>query len=237
MPTCLLEVSYSQPRRSLQCVARDYIQGAKDAIRCVIGLDTPYPMRKVRSRSSLATMLIWRTSAYRCHSLSLRKRNSPSDCVKFYPRDFLPSDILPKGSNSSALFEIQLASVDLLVRDAEARATAAELAPNPISPPSTPKVFRKKNMPSSVDGMCQPCVYATPVKARGSAHIAPITRTLTHKHDPSPLDAVMADAGLWTPPNSQTRSDSTSCGTLAPCNNDGSPSRRSPRIRRFKEML
>lgn len=174
---------------------------------------------------------------YPCQSLNTRKRSMLTDSVKFYPTDFVPSAVLPRGSSVSALFEISLATIGSLVSDAGDRATAAERASPPITPPSTPRVFRKKHLSSGTERLCQPHIYSTPVKARNGPPTAPFTPVSTQKYSSTPQDAVMNEAGLWTPPSSQTKSGSMDSNAACLLARDVTPLRRSPRVRRFKHMI
>jgi hypothetical protein len=52
-PGVVMEVSYSQKRKDLQALARDYIRGSEASIQVVIGIDLEYTGRK-------ATLTVWR---------------------------------------------------------------------------------------------------------------------------------------------------------------------------------
>lgn len=151
MPSLVLEVGYSQQRKSLADLAESYIVDSQHAIRCVVTLDIPYASAR-RAGDRTATVSVWRPA---------RETNQQGEDVGTCRQDVVSVPFRDKDGNACD-GALELAIHDLLppsvLTDATppdqlnipfsalaAFLTAAETKPSPTQPTrGAPTKWRKR---------------------------------------------------------------------------------------------
>ncbi|KAK3047584.1 hypothetical protein LTR09_010968 [Extremus antarcticus] len=146
LPSLVLEVAYSQTYEELEKLAISYITDSQGAIKCVVGLNLPFPLQSGAARST-ATLHIWRPTAlglvtrtdypFDFSSGTLHAFGAP---VRLFAHDLLPTTVA--GKISTVALDIAITTLASIVRSVADRARDISLSPKPIrtSPPS----FRKR---------------------------------------------------------------------------------------------
>ena len=133
----MVEVSYSQPPADLRRLARSYIVGSRNAVRCVIGLDLQYP------NLSGARVYVWRahTRMNEHNTKAEFRRAGRTRCfgaVYLHIEDILPRRVLRDSCvdlTNLPPIEISVETLDLLLSTAEARNMASPSCSPPCSQP------------------------------------------------------------------------------------------------------
>ncbi|KAF2167420.1 hypothetical protein M409DRAFT_54021 [Zasmidium cellare ATCC 36951] len=150
LPMCVVEVSYSQQRKSLPRLAETYIVDSRHKIRCVVGLDIAYGTGSKEARVS-----VWRpgtevdedgkrVGVCRCDVDAVVVRGSDGSVgegeLVLNMRDFVPKRLLEE-ADADKTIAIPFARLASLLAAAEARSSTTS---PPRSRSSTPETFRKR---------------------------------------------------------------------------------------------
>ena len=148
LPTLVMEVAYSQPEAELKKLAQQYIIGSKHNIRCVIGINLPYPRRNSKMTAEAqgaqsqetATVSIWRPyetrrsdgqkfKSFTCDLEAVPFCSISEDALELRLSDFLPKPASNIFSPNDTVVKIPLSKL----REALDK---AESTPDPSASPA-----------------------------------------------------------------------------------------------------
>ncbi|KAK5163955.1 uncharacterized protein LTR77_010351 [Saxophila tyrrhenica] len=158
LPTLVLEVAYSQSQPALSRLAERYLLDSGGGIRCVVGLDLPFPLQVPSNSSSdaTATLSIWRLSSPGSisridHSFPFHDPDASAfvSPIRLSATDVLPASALPKCAFSAVEMNIPIlipiSSLAAIVQSAANRAHELAASPQRLVASSPPTAFRKRS--------------------------------------------------------------------------------------------
>lgn len=162
LPTVVVEVGYSQQLNDLPKLAESYIVDSRHAIRCVVGIDIPYPQRKRRGAPSgagasgdrAATVSVWRAATIvedgeevgicRCHVDAVPFQTSSDGTPRPGSLDLHTSDFIPSAESAAGETTLSIPFATLASFLLPLASDPTDPAPSTAKTEAEPMKFRKR---------------------------------------------------------------------------------------------